>query len=264
MGGTAGSRSETTVTPSRPAAAANSGNRVPASRCERSQVERSREADSRGCPGGASRSEAKELARLREVEYPPTRNWSPAVEARSTISASHWASTGTDRGAGLPTRTSTTGSLKSTSSALTRATQRPSSPAPTPRAMIARAARILATGALAPGIDGKSLDLRRRVGRGNLPSRHWRTTGLPWRSLRQQGADSAQYGPIGRSGRVSSQSICDESLDSIRIQKQLGLERYTFRSCPGCQPGHHSKRSRGARPPRDRQLTRAAADERTD
>ena len=63
-------RSESTVTPWRPAAAASSGSRVPASRCQRSQVERSREAESRGCPGGMTSRSASELARFRDGRMP--------------------------------------------------------------------------------------------------------------------------------------------------------------------------------------------------
>ena len=253
-----------TVTPCRPAAAANSGNRVPASRCQRSQVERSRAADSRGCPGGASRPEARELARLRDVEYPPTRNWSPAVEASSTTSASHWASTGTDRGAVRPHERAPL--------CLNRnvlcfdpgdpATVEPGAGAEGQECPSRSNPR---TGALAPGIDGQSLDLRRRVGRGHLPSRHWRTNGAPMALSSSAEGRCAAIRPdrwLGKGLPVSP--CCDEPLDGVRIEKRLGFKRYSFRNRPGCQPRQHSKASGGARPSRYRQSTPAVPYKRPD
>ena len=96
------------ATPWSPAAAANSGKRVPALRCHSSQVERSRGSESRGCPGGTSSLAIKELARFRDIEYPPTRNSSPAVAASSATSSSHCAAMGTIRAAGAPTCTTST------------------------------------------------------------------------------------------------------------------------------------------------------------
>jgi hypothetical protein len=66
--GTLAKRSERTVIPRRPAAEANSGSRVPATKCDRSQVERRRAQESLGCPGGTIKDAVSALARLRDVE----------------------------------------------------------------------------------------------------------------------------------------------------------------------------------------------------
>jgi hypothetical protein len=84
---------------------------------------------------------ARAPARLRAVDWPPTRNSQPADPASTTTSRSQHVSTGTTRAAGSPTRTSRALSPTVTSRAATRATQRPSSPAPAPSANRARAAR---------------------------------------------------------------------------------------------------------------------------
>ena len=124
-----------------PAAAASSGSRVPALRWHVSQVERSRGRESRGCPGGTWSRAISELARLRDNDDPPTRNSCPAEVANVRISSSHRWRTGTIRGDGAPTVTNTVSPPSTTSRALIRVTQRPSSPAPAPRAISARAAR---------------------------------------------------------------------------------------------------------------------------
>jgi hypothetical protein len=66
--GTFARRSERTVIPRRPAAEANSGSRVPAIKCDRSQVERRRAQESLGYPGGTTNEAVRALARLRDVE----------------------------------------------------------------------------------------------------------------------------------------------------------------------------------------------------
>ena len=60
-------RSVSMAVPRRPAAATSSGSRVPALRCQHSQVERRRDRESRGCPGGTSSRESRALARFRDT-----------------------------------------------------------------------------------------------------------------------------------------------------------------------------------------------------
>ncbi len=112
-------------------------------RCPSSHVERSRAGTRRGCPVGTTRDSVRCEVLFEETEPPPRRKPPPALEASSSTVCSHSARTTTERAAGSPTETITNRPLFTTSVARTLATQRPSRPAPSPRARRPRAARRL-------------------------------------------------------------------------------------------------------------------------
>ena len=129
------SRSESTVTPWRPAARHSSGSRVPASRWATSQVERRRAGASRGCPVGTTSRSVRCPVRRADMERPPTRNSSPAVAARASELVLPLRQGHDVAGGGLPHHhVDARARTASTSRAPTRVTHRPSSPVPSPSA----------------------------------------------------------------------------------------------------------------------------------